>query len=635
MDYTTEEGGEHAFTTAILAEAGSKVQYKFRLGLGDWWVLNEDAPTVTDNAGNRNNVAEVPSIAEPSNPAAVVATAKMIANNEGGQYHDQDANSAVTKDTPTDTPDTPKDTPKDTPDTLAENRMLKPVANAAAEIMNRSGRQSGINTPTFVKVAAEVADSAAMLDKEDPEPDIPDDEAGRIGLRRMSATPIKEVAATAAEVANTAQTLDQEEPILTLEIRPAEYDELDPYGFDEPYQQENKAPLFAHECIGMYEGEEIPEPHDEHDDDRGPGSDYDPDEYDLNDPTLERFPSNRDDIIDAVRKLEGGLNEDHADVEGLVPPSPIMGSSGPQNHDLLGDFLVASPVVSSPIMSRGPRRLGVRRSPHGSVSSASGVSLHSISEAEEGGHVDEEDISPTVSKPSPIRASAGGATKTPTSDEDEGIVMKKADDKSPESSPQDESELRTPGPATSAKSSPLEISTSTTQYTTTSDSKPLIGIVQVSDTSRPETPKPSSGPVNGIAGSPRIVIQTAEETEQAARNSEEPSADGEAASTVKSSEADGGSSSAKSTAVDAGNASQLKKRVVAPDRAATPTSIRSTGIQAAKSGNWFRAFFRTVFVDWIGGFVSRLWGGRRKTLLIAGAAVILVVAWRKATSKDI
>lgn len=60
MDFTTDEDGEHTFKKDIQAYAGSKVQYKFRVGLGDWWVLNEDAPTAKDAAGIFNNVAEVP-----------------------------------------------------------------------------------------------------------------------------------------------------------------------------------------------------------------------------------------------------------------------------------------------------------------------------------------------------------------------------------------------------------------------------------------------------------------------------------------------------------------------------------------------------------------------------------------------
>lgn len=64
MDYTTDEDGEHTFKKVITAAAGSKVQYKFRVGLGDWWVLNEDAPTAMDAGGFLNNVAEVPTSAE-------------------------------------------------------------------------------------------------------------------------------------------------------------------------------------------------------------------------------------------------------------------------------------------------------------------------------------------------------------------------------------------------------------------------------------------------------------------------------------------------------------------------------------------------------------------------------------------
>ena len=71
--------------------------------------------------------------------------------------------------------------------------------------------RSGASTPGFVRTAAEVADSAALLDQEDPEPEITDEEAGRLGVRRLSLTPIPQVAMTAAEVADTARTLDRDE----------------------------------------------------------------------------------------------------------------------------------------------------------------------------------------------------------------------------------------------------------------------------------------------------------------------------------------------------------------------------------------------------------------------------------------
>lgn len=65
--------------------------------------------------------------------------------------------------------------------------------------------RNGQNTP---EVAAEVADTAQELDREVPTPPISDEEAGRIGLRRLSNTPIPKVAQTAAEVAETAARLD-------------------------------------------------------------------------------------------------------------------------------------------------------------------------------------------------------------------------------------------------------------------------------------------------------------------------------------------------------------------------------------------------------------------------------------------
>lgn len=64
-------------------------------------------------------------------------------------------------------------------------------------------------TPDLANVAAEVADSAAQLDRNQPTPPVSDAEAGISGLRRLSNTPILEVANTAAEVADSAAILDK------------------------------------------------------------------------------------------------------------------------------------------------------------------------------------------------------------------------------------------------------------------------------------------------------------------------------------------------------------------------------------------------------------------------------------------
>jgi hypothetical protein len=72
---------------------------------------------------------------------------------------------------------------------------------------------------------------------------------------------------------------------------------------------------------------------------------------------------------------------------------------------------------------------------------------------------------------------------------------------------------------------------------------------------------------------------------------------------------------AKSTGIEEENGrSQLKsRRQQSPERAErplTPNSVRSAG-KDAKSQNFLKAFWRVVFVDWIGGLITRLCGGSR------------------------
>lgn len=45
MECATGDDGVHTFTKTVEVEPQAKYQYKFRVGEGDWWILNEDAPT--------------------------------------------------------------------------------------------------------------------------------------------------------------------------------------------------------------------------------------------------------------------------------------------------------------------------------------------------------------------------------------------------------------------------------------------------------------------------------------------------------------------------------------------------------------------------------------------------------------
>jgi hypothetical protein len=70
---------------------------------------------------------------------------------------------------------------------------------------------------------------------------------------------------------------------------------------------------------------------------------------------------------------------------------------------------------------------------------------------------------------------------------------------------------------------------------------------------------------------------------------------------------------AKSTAIedDSGLVRARKQGQTNVDRPLTPSSMRSAG-KEARDKNFLHAFWRVVFVDWIGGLIARLCGGGRR-----------------------
>jgi hypothetical protein len=138
MDRTAREDGEYDFKKEVRGAPGSKIQYKFRIGDGNWWVLQEDHPTTTDGSGNTNNVLELKAedMQEPQNSSASAA------------------------------------------------RHLQPPPAAAVE-------RSSAGTPIFARVAAEVADSAALLNE-----DVPDREPAPTQGTEQAASQTSEAADT-------------------------------------------------------------------------------------------------------------------------------------------------------------------------------------------------------------------------------------------------------------------------------------------------------------------------------------------------------------------------------------------------------------------------------------------------------
>ncbi len=319
------------------------------------------------------------------------------------------------------------------------------------------------------------------------------------------------------------------------------------------------------------------------------GFEYDVDKADLNDPTLEQFPSSRTDILNTVRKIETGLGEDKSVFEG-VAPSPIIGPSRRGTSDILGDYYATSPIASSPVVTRSQERLRVSRSPHGSTSS---LSLQSISEADEHEAATEEG-SPRLSPGKPKLK----ALQTPDWDEDEGVAVKYSDKYAESGRVEHESGLLTPEAASSPR--PLVPEILPEPVSDISDPIAEVAVPSTSATENsaqdevPKTPKTILAE-NDEANSPRIVIQPAEEIQETPAKPIIPEPE------------DGPANSMISETETTATSTHLTKRVVSRSRPGTPASVRSTHLQADREG-FFRAFFRVLF-DWIGGLVNKLCGG--------------------------
>lgn len=671
MEYDTDDKGEHIFSQKVEGEPGSKIQYKFRVGPGNWWVLHEGMPTVTDINGNTNHELEFP---QPGHP-----TPGKDVQGEDVQEKDVQEKKTTEKEAPEKEAPEKKVDEEDVPEKQANpeeqtqtsdagvsfanfSRLPNPFAAPTKRDKNSDDNEAsdgdmispktarfgadrakyispeGPSPPTHSRVAAlageaatadEVADSAALVNAEKPETPVPDDVAGQIGYRRMSSTPINEVANTAAEVADSARELDKaevsklrppsrgketddEKPVIEFEIRPdpREGQNDDFLGYDDEVV-EQAPPLFAHECIGMYDDGDDAEDKDAEERDfqyeveTHDQSEVDDDNVDLNDPTLERFPSDRDEIIDAVRKLETGLEEDQPSFEG-VPLSPVFPTARRGSEDPVADLLL-TPIPVSPIIPRINKRLDLSRSPRLSASSnhPSMASLHSISEAEEPTPGEETRISPVVLLSTPLNRSP---FEPPGSDEDEGVSLKETEATKAKAKKGD---IPSTGDLLQEQASN---STSETEETegapTNAFAKDTITPLEVPEAREP-TPQ----------GSPRIVIETADSVEASIERGTLSGENGQGkAAGVDRNSGDDANGQAVSTSADAGNArprggpSQLRKRDGPQiERSGTPISVHSAAIPVAKEGGWFRAFFRLLFVDWIGGFISKLCGNRRHT----------------------
>ncbi|KAL6698742.1 P-loop containing nucleoside triphosphate hydrolase protein [Trichoderma pleuroticola] len=177
---------------------------------------------------------------------------------------------------------------------------------------------------------------------------------------RRTSTPIEQVASVAAEVADVASKLDEDD---------TSSPQISGSGGESEIDEELKTPLFAHECFGAYAFVDDALDHDALDDsklrqDSKPKlTEYDIDDVDMNDPTIEQFPSDKSSIFNTLRKIQSSLSEDQAVIDDQQP-SPRLDArrSSVDSDDSLLSAGSLSPVTARKRENRMSTSSGRNRS---------------------------------------------------------------------------------------------------------------------------------------------------------------------------------------------------------------------------------------------------------------------------------
>ncbi|KAI0426013.1 hypothetical protein F5Y09DRAFT_334489 [Xylaria sp. FL1042] len=157
MDAFIDQHGDYIFTKRAIVDECSEIQYKFRHASGDWWALDPDADTTTDDLGNVNSLLYSPNITA----AQEITMLQEIHASKTG-------------------------------DTTAIYNDAESSSSTSSSVVDANARGADTDTKT------ENLDAPERIIEQD-------------GLQRLSFTPIEEVANTAAEVADSAFQLDEDQ----------------------------------------------------------------------------------------------------------------------------------------------------------------------------------------------------------------------------------------------------------------------------------------------------------------------------------------------------------------------------------------------------------------------------------------
>ena len=277
MECSKKDNGDFDFHKSFAADEG-EYQYKFRLGPGDWWALDDSKPTVDDGQGNKNNLMVV----KPPAPKS--------------QSQSQSQQAATTTPTP-------------------EQPRSADAASAPVTAVNKVNQEALAERPNAVSTPTAVADPK-------PEP-FATPHPGPM-LKHESFFPEAAPGAQADADDNDEATLVEEEDDDDYFDHPSPLLRHETLGRDA--EEQHQAPLMRHESKGIGE-------HDDdfdiylHDFHRRQSIDSDPSdaisaEADPNDPSLEPFPTDPAAIHEHIHRISTSIPADQTS-DDINTDSPL------------------------------------------------------------------------------------------------------------------------------------------------------------------------------------------------------------------------------------------------------------------------------------------------------------------------
>ena len=373
---------------------------------------------------------------------------------------------------------------------------------------------------------------------------------------------------------------------------------------------------------------------------------------DWNDPSIERFPTDRAAIIHTIRRLTEQIPEDVPDLD-IVPPSPVIGPNGQiqegrspapspaviahhispsldsitEEHDELQETLASLPVVSK-LTSRDSDKENTTLNKWLNNSST-------LSNGEEKAKLDgtHEPVEPETTKlveVEPEKQQAAESVVQAIDEVEKEPLSHGEETREPEVSSTSKVEENTAEETENAPivelpegSGELELTSKEQgEETTTAPEEISSEIKEVAAESPPPEPvEQASGEEAHVpsATTPFVVddkqLGHEDELREITTDGDSPNITVQPATpaALKTEFVPKPLDTAKTTAIEEENGRQIKSRKnprsQSPERPITPSSMRSA-TRDTKSKNFLKAFWRVVFVDWIGGLIRALCGGR-------------------------